>query len=121
MESGAKWRGVVPFCPPSANIYLRSHWTEQSRLKKVWYLEIYAAFKEGFPTKAKGKRKVRVEVTSTRTRDHSNLWTPVDKLILDNLTKIGWIVDDCPEYIEIEVLGKKGVPETVIEIWEEKA
>lgn len=114
----AKWRGVIPFCPPSANVFLRSHWAERKRLAKLWYLEVYAAFKDSFPTKATTKRTVRIEVTSTRTRDHANLWTPVDKLIVDNMVKIGWLIDDDPTYLDLGVTGKSGEPQTVIEIWE---
>jgi hypothetical protein len=113
------WKGFIPLTLPSANVFLRSHWTERKRLSKIMYLELYDAFKDNFPTRATGKRRVRVEVVSHRQRDHANLWTPVDKLIHDNLTKLQWIVDDSPKYITPEVLGSVGLPGTIVEIWGE--
>ena len=113
------WRGVIPVTLPSANVFMRSHWTARQKLGKVMYLELYDAFKDSFPSKATGKRRVRVEVVSTRRRDRANLWLPTDKLIHDNLTKFGWIVDDSEDYIEPEVVGRAGEPQTIVEIWGE--
>lgn len=113
------WKVSIQKCPPSANEYIRTHWAVNRRQKGIWYIEIYAAFRDAMPTLATGKRKVRIEVTSTRQRDHANLWTPVDKLIVDNLVKLRWLVDDKPAYLDLCVSGKAGTPETVIEIWGE--
>ena len=115
--SPRSWKGVVPVIP-SANVYLRSHWSERMRLQKIFYLELYAAFKDDVPTKATGKRKVKVLVVSTRERDWANLVTPVDKLLLDQMVKLGWLVDDKPAFLDLEVAGRAGTPETVVEISE---
>lgn len=116
--SPKSWKGVIPVTLPSANVYLRSHWAERLRLQRIFYLELYAAFKDHMPTKATGKRKVKVLVVSTRERDYANLFTPVDKLLLDQMVKLGWLVDDKPAYLDLDVTGRAGTPETVVEISE---
>lgn len=110
------WRGEIPDCPPSANEFERLHWRARSRLIKAWYTEVYAAFRFGFPSKATKKRRVHVIVRSLRERDFSNQWLGVDKLIHDNLTKLGWIVDDSPKWIEPSITGEVGPRHTIIEI-----
>lgn len=116
------WRGEVNDCPPSANVYMRLHFRERKALKDRWYLELYSAFAkfggEGLPDRARKRRHVRVVVTSKQQRDHANLWLGVDKLIHDNLTKLGWIADDCPNWMTPVVEGVVGTPHTLIEIRE---
>lgn len=113
------WRGEVKDCPPSANVFERLHWAERSRLIKAWNLHVYTAFFHDTPTQAVGRRKVRVVVTSPRERDHANLWLGVDKLVHDNLTKMGFIVDDSQKFLTPIVEGQVGTPHTLIEIWGE--
>lgn len=114
------WRGVLNVTLPSANVFMRQHWAVRKRQKDSYYLELYAAFKDNLPTKATGKRDVKIEITSSRLRDHANLWLAADKLILDNLVKLGWLVDDSPDYVDAFVTGKTGVSQVVIDIWGER-
>ena len=97
---------------------MRTHFRARKVLKDRFYLELYAAFALDMPTKAVGRRHVRVVVTSLRERDHANLWLGVDKLIHDNLTKLGWLVDDSPKWMTPTVEGKVGAKHTLIEISE---
>jgi hypothetical protein len=115
------WKGIVPVVP-SNNVFMRSHWAERKRLKDVFYLEIYYAFRDSLPSKATGKRRVRIEVVSRRQRDYLNLAGPCDKLLVDNLVKLGWLRDDNPTYLEIELAGSSGSDTRCeIEIWGEDA
>jgi len=120
LERGKRrtWTGIIKDCPPSANQLLRTHYRDRKALAERWYLELYAAFAHDRPTKAIGKRRVAVTVTSTRERDHANLWLGVDKLIFDNLTRLGWLVDDNPTYLDAEVKGETGDRSTSITIEE---
>ncbi len=117
------WRAEIPLCPPSANVYIRLNIHERKVAKGLWYIDIYAAFARGdayaVPTKATGRRRVRVTVRSKNMRDYANLWLGVDKLIFDNLTKLGWIVDDSPKWMTPEVVGEVGEPHTTIEVFGE--
>jgi len=90
------------------------------RLKDRWYLEICAAFSKNDerPAKAAGKRTVLVTITSKRPRDHANNWLAADKLIFDNLVKLGWLTDDDEAGLSPSVVGKVGDPATLIEIYE---
>lgn len=110
------WRAVVEDAPPSANVLMRMHWAARKRLIGRWYLELYGAFQFDLPTRAKQKRNVRVVVTTIHERDYANLWLGVDKLIFDNLKKLGWLVDDSPKWMMPEVVGRVGKPQTEIEI-----
>lgn len=112
------WRGEINDCPPSANEYMRMHFRLQKAQKAKWYVLIYTAFFDNMPKKAKGRRHVRVVVTSTKERDYSNLWLAIDKCIHDTLTKLGWIIDDSPKFMTPTVEGKVGTPHTLIEISE---
>lgn len=115
------WRGEIDDCPPSANVYQRLHWSDRHPMIARWYLEIYVAFKGNWPTRATGKRRVRIVIRSKRERDHANLWLGADKLILDNLVKLGWLVDDKPSFLDATVRGEVGQPRTVIFISEVQA
>ncbi len=112
------WKAEIPKAPPSENVFLRTHFRERKRLKEIWYLELYTAFQESGITQATGKRSLRILVRSKKERDRANLWGPADKLICDNLKRLGWIVDDSPKWIDIDVNGEVGEPRTVVEVGE---
>jgi hypothetical protein len=88
-------------------------------MASAWCNRLYAAFYEdGAPTKATGKRKVRLWLRSKRQRDYANAFLAADKLILDQLKRHGWLVDDSPKWLELEVNPEVGDPQTIIEIIE---
>lgn len=112
------WRAEINEAPPSANVLLRTHFRKRKELKDVWYLHLYTGFFHSGITKAKVKRSVKITIRSKKERDEANNVTPADKLILDNLKRLGLIVDDSPKWIELQVLGEVGEPKATIEIRE---
>lgn len=89
-------------------------------MSSAWYVRLYSAFDvDGAPSKASGKRKVKLWLRSKRQRDYANLFLAADKLILDNCKKLGWLVDDSPKWMTLEVNPSVGDPQTIIEISEE--
>lgn len=112
------WRCHVPFAPPAANAFMRMHWAKRRAMKKEWRIAIIAAFGTARPTQAKDKRLVTITIRTPRARDHANLWLAADKLILDNLTVLGWIVDDSTTWLDVEVRSEKGPAEVTIDIEE---
>lgn len=95
-----------------------NRWRDHGKLKGEWYCEIYAAFVRDAPTKAEGRRRIKITIRSKGMRDQANQYLAADKLLLDNLKSLGWIVDDSPKWIELEVAGETGAPRTIIEIGE---
>lgn len=112
----SSWKAVINDCPPSANVFLRTHWAERKKQKEVWYLHVYTAFFYEGVTRASGKRKVKLTIFSKKERDQTNQYLAADKLILDNLKRLGWIVDDSPKWMDLELIGCVGEPQTIVEI-----
>ena len=111
------WAGTVPdLAPPSANVFQRLHWAERERLIRDWYTLVLAAFgrHRRMPNRARAKRRVRIVVTSRQMRDAANLVLAADKLILDNLVRLGWLADDSPDWLDLKVDGATGAPRTEI-------
>lgn len=115
------WKGEIPFAPPSANVYQRLHWRQREKLHKVWYLEVYAAFGMNTPTRATQKRYVKIMIRSKNQRDYSNQWLGADKLILDQMVKLGWLMNDDPKHVDVRLSADVGTPSrTFIEISDTK-
>lgn len=113
------WRATLPECPPSANVFLRTHFRERKQQKEKFYALLYGAFFHENVTKAKGKRKVKLWLRSKKPRDYPNLFLAADKLILDNMVRLGWLLDDSQKWLSLEVVGEVGdEPQTIIEISE---
>lgn len=111
------WRIMVAEAPPSANVFMRTHFRRRAKLKEAWGYLLLAAGVRDIPP-AKANRIVYVTVTSKKQRDHANLWLGVDKLILDNLVGFGVLKDDSPRFCDVIVKGKVGDRATEIEIRE---
>ena len=111
----------LPEAYPSANVYMRWHWAAQKKAITKWRWLIWYASQMAnrkFPIQAKKRRKVRITRYSQRSIDHANCYLCGDKLILDNLTAMGWLVDDNLEFLELDIRPEKGKPKTVVEIYE---
>lgn len=117
-SSGKRWRAVINEAPPSTNVLLRTHFRKRKEWRDIWYLHLYVAFFHTGITRAVGKRTVHITIRSVKERDKANNYTPADKLICDNLKRLGWIVDDSPKWIDLEVLGEVGEPMTMVEVSE---
>jgi len=114
------WTMEIPMATPSANVMLRSHWAKTKKLKELWRLHLQVAGALGIP-EAEDKRRVKVTRFSPGKPDYANLWTGIDKLIFDNLTRLGVLVDDSPIWLEPIVESKRGPARTIIEISENGA
>lgn len=107
---------------PSANPLMRMHWAKRKRLISDWSVMIVsAACTSGADTLATmrniaKKKRVTMYRGSPRLIDRANCWLGFDKLILDNLTKQGLIVDDSEKWCEPVVEQVKGDTRTVIVI-----
>lgn len=112
------WRASINQAPPSANEFMRTHFRKRKELAEVWYALLYSAFFHEGITRAKGKRSVVITVVSKHERDHQNNYLAADKLILDNLTRLGWLVDDSPEWLTLTLYSATGTPRTGIEVRE---
>lgn len=120
---------------PTANVYIRmpslrsGQWHRQpcnrhrQDLRDAWYwllLEQVARYGDGL-TLAKMKRHIKVISYRRGDPDPPNLVLPSDKLVLDNLVKLGVLVDDNKRWCKLEVEGRKAGKlgkRTVIEIRE---
>lgn len=124
------WTIIIPGkITPSYNDYRLMHWRRQRELKKIWGLQLLVYSKD-IP-QAKGKRKVTITRISMGELDDPNLYTPIDKLLLDQMTKYnvkrvagrnvkipgrGWIIDDCPKWLELVCRQERGSKAMRIEI-----
>lgn len=99
---------VLPRNPPrSLNTMLRQHWAERKRQRDLWACEVTAAWlAAGRP---RYRRKVRALVTcyyrTTRRRDTDNMTASV-KPIIDALVRLGCLLDDHSEILELTVVGE---------------
>lgn len=110
------WRAVISEAPPSNNVLLRTHFRKRKELREVWYALLYSAFFHEGITRATGKRSIVITIRSKRERDELNNTLGADKLICDNLKRLGWIVDDSPKWCDVLVTGEVGDPQTVVEV-----
>ena len=118
-----KWIVEIPgFVTPSANEYLRLHYRNRHKKCMGWDVLLRHYGHLAKVKKATGKRKVTVWRYGMRLLDEANLMTPIDKMLIDpmrnnivkrmggmsfNLAGLGWIVDDCPRYLELKVKQRK--------------
>ena len=114
---------------PSANNLLRMHWAKRRKMVEDWHWLVKQALqKQGMKhigNTSRFKTLVRIDALvyikdGRSIKDRSNLITPIDKLIVDNLVKELILVDDTPEYLEWgkidqEIVGYEGVVITLTE------
>ena len=111
------WTLTIPAVPPSANVFMRWHWSRRHRLKSQWpVLVSYALARVAIP-KARGKRRVRIVITRRRLIDPANLHLAVDKLLFDDLVSRGILLDDSARWLDYDVEQRVGGEEcTTVEI-----
>ena len=101
----------------SLNHFQGHHWTKKDNETKKWEKAIWAKC-QGRPFKAKGKMKVRITSLRTRLLDHDNLIGGAKSLV-DAMKRLEMIVDDSPEFVEVEYAQQKvgaNQSQTVIEL-----
>jgi len=81
------------------------HWSGRSKYSKKWQALLLIAFKLK-PPQAVGK--IRFKITGCRYRllDHDN-FVGGCKGVLDALKRLGVILDDSPEFVEVEYEQRK--------------
>ena len=111
------YRLEIPEATPSLNEWERMHWAKRRREKLRWQMFIGAEARKVKLPKATGKRNVLIIRIGARTLDKDNLYGGF-KPVLDALKDSGYLVDDRPEFCELD--GAQDVcrarPRTVIEI-----
>jgi len=120
------WTLTVDDIVPTANPFMRMHWGKRKKMAEAWnWLLTEQVCKvmpeKGSITPATRKRWVKMISYRTGTPDPQNLYLGHDKLILDQLVKLGVLVDDSARWCDFSVVsrkaGKRG-KRTVIEIRE---
>lgn len=96
---------------PSNRALLRMHWSKQRRLNKDWHYLIlmaksaWEAASKATMLDAKTKRKVIIHSYRHSKTDPENVWGGT-KPLLDALVTNKLLVDDSPDWIELDVYGK---------------
>lgn len=102
-----KWQWRVDRPTPSLNNYQYSHWRVAQRDKLEWWWLIGTALNklESKPTKAEGKRKLTVIRYGIRKLDSQDNGTGGLKGIIDNIKKMGLLVDDSDQWFVLEFIN----------------
>lgn len=92
---------TIPRITDSLNVQLRQHWAIKRRLRDTWEWEIkFIRLREKWP-EASTKKKVVITSYRKRRMDYDNLVGSL-KICVDCLTRNKLIVDDSPEWVEVE-------------------
>jgi hypothetical protein len=92
---------TIPHVPPSGNMYHRMHWREQQDLIGAWGLLVANAIqKAGRARFDQFRFSAVINFKDARMRDLPNYITTLDKLVLDNLTHQGVIVNDDSKHLK---------------------
>ncbi len=104
----------------SQNHFVGKHWSVKNKDSKEWEELIWAELNGKIPW---AKKKMAVKIRSVRKKliDISNLWGGI-KGLLDAIVRLGLIIDDSPQYLDLEVMQVKACGQepgkTVVEIME---
>ncbi len=130
------WTLAVDDICPSANVYMRMPsirrgqrhrpgcTRHQQDLKEAWHWMLLGQIALATPggiSPATEKRYVKMISYRAGEPDPPNLYLGHDKLVLDNLVKLGVLVDDNARWCDFHVISRKagkGEKRTVIEIRE---
>jgi hypothetical protein len=110
---------TIPYCPPSGNVIIRRdrdvRW-KQERKQVIAMLIVAAIGQPEYPMDEKRKR-LAITVYRSRLIDQTNLRAGV-KWLEDALVRLGWLVDDSPEWVQhedpVQVKCRKGQERTEI-------
>ena len=133
------WTLTIDDIVPTANVYMRTPslrrgqrhrrgcTRHQQDLKEAWNWLLTLAIiclnnKASGITEAKRRRSVKMISYRRGEPDPQNMYLAHDKLVLDNLVKLGVLVDDNAKWCDFSVVARKAGKlgkRTVIEIREE--
>jgi Holliday junction resolvase RusA-like endonuclease len=89
-----------PHVPATANRALRMHWAVRARERKLWGLLMASAGRP--PRRPPWRARVEIVVRRSKRQDQDNAMASI-KPVLDALRARGWLLDDSPEHLEVEV------------------
>ena len=92
---------TFPRVPKSANRMLRAHWGVRRRDRWNWRKHVRAVCGKP-PEKMRGRVRLDIVVSRRRRQDPDNAYASV-KPLLDVLVREGWLEDDSPECLSLEV------------------
>lgn len=113
------WEAEIPMAYPSANVYMRSHWAKQKKIKEEWRRILSLVF--AHVPHAAQRRRVHIIRYGSRELDYGNLWLGADKIIFDSLVSLEILVDDSPTWIDPsieQIKCKRKEERTVVQIYE---
>lgn len=97
-------RWTVPIATPSLNETHRMHWAKRAKVSDTWGLAI--ALQTRGMARATGKRRLTIERRGVRMLDKDNAYGGC-KIVIDNIKRLGLIVDDNPANLDLEVRQAK--------------
>lgn len=104
---------------PLLNRFMRMHWRKQTQLKKEIALELLVQVgRRSEPLR--GRPKLMVTRYSTKKPDQDSAGT---KLWLDQFVKLGWLVDDSDEHVEVVTQwekAKRGEGRVVVHVFSDE-
>lgn len=112
---------VVNYLPPSVNQRGSTHWRRIAQQRKDAHQHAWTAWHEaGKPLANNRKAVVDIHIEAHGLADDPDNRTSRVKGLLDGLVKVGCLVDDSPEWLELHIptrsKGIKGKPRITIHI-----
>jgi hypothetical protein len=98
----------IPLVTPSLNENNGMHWGAKQKLAKQWHKALWVEWITGKHQKATGKRCLTVERVSKGECDEDNAYGGC-KIPIDQLKKIGFLVDDNQKNMQLVVRQRKPV------------
>lgn len=105
----SEWRLILPIETPSLNETKRMHRFVMKRLKAQWAAMLAIAGAKRVPP-ASGRRRVLVERHSPRELDYDNLVGGAKEVVVDNIKRLGLLIDDKPKHAELTYAHVKTEP-----------
>ena len=99
---------IIKEITPSNNVLLRMHWRKRAKLNKDWHNMVliqkggYERFHQMSFLPAKTKRKITIRSYRQNKVDRDNLIGGMKPLI-DALVNNSFIVDDSPDWVELDI------------------
>ena len=95
-------RVILKIIPKTQNQLLGMHWRSRMRERDRLHAAIDKAMGPYRFGDTQGKQRVRIVMHRIRLQDPDNKVASV-KYLIDALRRLGWLVDDTPEFLELEV------------------
>lgn len=96
---------VIPFVPPSLNVYSRYSRWDLNRCHKRWKLAVWGLCNESGNRVPRPCRRIELSAvlyfTEKRRRDETNYSATLWKLLLDALVITGIIPDDTADFVKV--------------------